>query len=320
MTPAETIARALGGHRIARDEWRCRCPAHGDRDPSLDVRDVAAGVAVICRSGCDQMSVINALKDLNLWPTPQHDARDEARRNHERKQQDEAELKRMSAIALRIFGEAKDARYTAAEFYLANRGLQLPVSDDVRFHPRCPRRGGVAPALVVLMRSVLSNKPQAIQRIYIDVQTMTKDRSEASPKGTMMLGPAENAAMMLTGWHATFWDDLSFCPRLHVCEGFETACALLQRGQVPIWALGDAGRIARLPVLFGVGELIICADHDRLNEKTGKRAGLAAAVECRARWNASSHQRAAIWTVDTEGEDFADWGDGHGEADNRAAV
>lgn len=314
MTPAETIARALGGHRIARDEWRCRCPAHGDRDPSLDVRDVAAGVAVICRVGCDQMSVINALKDRGLWPEMR-----EATRHPEAREIDEAERERLRAMALRIFEEALDARYTLAEFYMAGRGLMLPVSDDVRFHPRCPRgRSGVAPALVVLMRNYLTNKPAAIQRIYIDPRSAKKDRCAASPKGTMMLGPAEGAAMMLTSWHDSFADCLSFCPQLFVCEGFETACALLQRGRVPIWALGDAGRIARLPVLFGVGQLVICADHDRLNEKTGKRAGLAAAVECRARWNASSHQSAVIWTVNNEGEDFADWGVEHDHKEGAA--
>jgi hypothetical protein len=310
VTPAETIARALGGRRIAHDEWRCRCPAHLDHDPSLDVRDVRAGVAVICRTGCDQLSVIRALRTLNLWPEQQvsdHDAEQYQR-------QQEAENRKRQVIALRIFEEAHDARYSLAEFYLCERGLSLPQSDDVRFHPRCPRRGGVAPALIVLMRSYLTNKPQAIQRIYIDPKSARKDRCAASPSGAMMLGPADGAAMMLTRWRDTFWDCLSFCPRLFVAEGFETACALRQKNCWPIWALGDAGRIARLPVLFGVGELIICADHDRLNEKTGKRAGLAAAVQCRARWNATTHQNAVIWTPDTEGEDFADRGKQHGEA------
>jgi len=316
MTAAQTISQALGGHRIAKDEYRCRCPAHSDRDPSLDVRDTRDGrVLVVCRVGCRQIDVIHALMDMNLWPSDYTTIPPNGRNEI-----DEAEQQRMQAMALRIFDEANDPRYTLAEFYMAERGLSLPVSADVRFHPRCPRRrSGVAPALVVLMRNYLTNKPQAIQRIYINPKTATKDRCEASPKGTLMLGPADGAAMMLTDWHATFWDVLSFAPRLFVCEGFETACALLQRGRSPIWALGDAGRIKRLPVLFAVGELVICADHDRVNEKTGMRAGLAAAVECRARWNATSHQSAVIWTVDNEGEDFADRGMQHGQ-EGRAAI
>ena len=60
----------------------------------------------------------------------------------------------------------------------------------------------------------------------------------------MMLGPVGNAAMMLTSRLDTFWDDLSFCPQLAVCEGFETGLSLLQHGHRCVWALGSAGAIA----------------------------------------------------------------------------
>lgn len=35
---AETIARALGGHKVGQG-WTARCPAHDDREPSLSIRD-----------------------------------------------------------------------------------------------------------------------------------------------------------------------------------------------------------------------------------------------------------------------------------------
>jgi hypothetical protein len=319
MTAAETIARALGGRRIARNEWRCRCPAHADRDPSLDVMDGDLGVVVRCRAGCTQEEVISALRRQALWP--ENDGEQHGRDRHSSRRGD-GETAQRKVQALRIWDAALDPRYTPAEFYLAQRGLLLPTDAPlslVRFHPRCPRGSATAPALIVLMRSVRDNQPCGIQRIFIDLQTLQKDRCETSPSGTMMLGACEGAAMMLSSWHDTFWDCLSFCPRLFVCEGFETGVALSMRGHVPVWALGDAGRIARLPLLFAVGQLVICADHDRVNAKTGRRAGLAAALECRARWNASSHQSAVIWNVDSEGEDFADWGRDHGQ-EGRAAV
>ena len=53
------------------------------------------------------------------------------------------------------------------------------------------------------------------------------------PNGSMMLGPASGAAMKLTSQFDTFWDDLSFCPRLHVAEGFETP-VVTKPGQEPI--------------------------------------------------------------------------------------
>src|SRR4029077_17873691 len=106
-----------------------------------------------------------------------------------------------------------------------------------------------------LMRNVETFKPQAVQRLFLDLDQNKKTEG-------MMLGPVGNAAMMITSRHDTFWDCLSFCPKLYVCEGLETGLALQMAGYRPVWALGSAGAIARLPVLFAVGELVICADHD----------------------------------------------------------
>src|SRR5262245_21423739 len=174
MSAASKIAKALGGHRIAKDEYRCKCPAHEDSDPSLDVRDRADGsVLVICRSGCNQIDVINELKRRNLWPDVNHTNSDFVGREIY-----EAEAKRMSEFALRIWSEARDPSHTLAEQYLVERGLMLPASlvdTVVRFHPRCPRKGSTAPALIALMRSYKTREPVAIQRIYINPRTLKKD-------------------------------------------------------------------------------------------------------------------------------------------------
>lgn len=125
----------------------------------------------------------------------------------------------------------------------------------------------------------------------------------------MMLGPASGSAMKLTSQFDTFWDDLSFCPRLHVAEGFETALSLQNQGYEPIWALGDSGHIRQFPVLFGVGELVICADNDvpkKLANGRTSRRGIEAAEVCAQRWNMSTHQRAVIWLRNHAGDDFAD--------------
>ena len=45
------------------------CPAHNDRNPSLAVSDVGGKILVKCFSGCDQDSVIGALRDSGLWHT-----------------------------------------------------------------------------------------------------------------------------------------------------------------------------------------------------------------------------------------------------------
>ncbi len=49
-------------------EWRCRCPAHDDSDPSLWLRQADDGKILLhCFAGCSQDSVIGALRDQGLW-------------------------------------------------------------------------------------------------------------------------------------------------------------------------------------------------------------------------------------------------------------
>jgi len=66
---AETIARALGGHR-AGATWMARCPAHDDRSPSLSISAGNDGkVLVRCHAGCDQRDLIAVFKARGLWQT-----------------------------------------------------------------------------------------------------------------------------------------------------------------------------------------------------------------------------------------------------------
>ena len=288
---AEQLAKALGGKRSG-NQFKACCPAHDDRTPSLIIFDGRERVQVRCLAGCDNEEVIRVLRERNLWKSGDDNVSRETRVSL-------ADAKGIlkqtynRALALSIWNESDDARNTLGEMYLWQRNLDLPAATAgvVRFNPRCPRGDESAPALVVLMRNYLTRQPMAIQRIFL-TQKATKDGTP------MMLGSSGNCAMMLTSWHDTFSDDLSFCPKLFVCEGFETGLALMRDGFVPVWALGDAGHIRNLPVLFGVGCLVICADNDL--------PGLGAAEACWLRWNASSHQIAVIRKRPTEGEDFAD--------------
>ena len=63
---AEQIARALGGHRSG-NQWKCRCPAHNDKDPSMIIFDGTHAVQVRCYSGCEPIDIIHALRSMGLW-------------------------------------------------------------------------------------------------------------------------------------------------------------------------------------------------------------------------------------------------------------
>jgi hypothetical protein len=66
MTAASTIAAALGGRKNGAG-WRARCPAHEDKSPSLDITEKNGLTLFICRAGCTQDSVLDALKVRGLW-------------------------------------------------------------------------------------------------------------------------------------------------------------------------------------------------------------------------------------------------------------
>jgi hypothetical protein len=289
---AAQIAQALGGKRSG-NQWKCRCPAHDDNDPSMIVFDGKHSVQVRCYAGCDPLEIIAALRSRGLWGEDADvDYSTEPRSLVEARR---ADPDRHHKLAMKIWEGSADAAGTAAEHYLHGRGLVLPpkASEVIGYHPRCPNAQLRAPALVALMRNVETFRPQAIQRLFLDLDQNKKTES-------MMLGPVGNAAMMITSRHDTFWDCLSFCPRLYVCEGLETGLALHQAGHHPVWALGSAGAIERFPVIFGVGQIVICADNDNSS------IGLQCAIICAARWNATSHQKATIVMPPSTGADFAD--------------
>jgi hypothetical protein len=71
VTAAEPSAEALAGSLGAKRNghgWLCRCPAHNDHDPSFSIEERAGKTVFICRSGCDQKAVLEALRQRGLWP------------------------------------------------------------------------------------------------------------------------------------------------------------------------------------------------------------------------------------------------------------
>ncbi len=93
------------------------------------------------------------------------------------------------------------------------------------------------------------------------------------------------------------------------CAAEECQREPASRGFEPAWALIHAGNLAAFPVLPGLSALTIIADHDRVNSKSGKRAGLEAARTLAQRYVAAGfdpERSVRIWTAPAEGRDFAD--------------
>jgi hypothetical protein len=170
-----------------------------------------------------------------------------------------------TAQALALWSEARDPRRTRAELYLRHwRKLDLPedlAGEVLRWHP------GVG-AMLALFRNIMTGEPQAVSRTFLDSHARKIERK--------FLGPVGGAAMMLDPF-----DEVTH--GLFICEGLETGMAARRYQLRPIWALGSAGEIERLPVLGGVECLTILGENDC--------AANARAIEaCGARWHAAGRE------------------------------
>jgi hypothetical protein len=60
---ASDFAASLNARRIGRGKWQAKCPAHGDRSPSLSVAEGQDGrVLVHCFAGCALTQILAALR------------------------------------------------------------------------------------------------------------------------------------------------------------------------------------------------------------------------------------------------------------------
>jgi hypothetical protein len=299
---AEQLARALGAKKKYGRQWKVCCPAHDDEQPSCIIFEGKTGaVQVRCLSAqCSPVEIIAALRRRGLWEGRASDTDRDRQTQTAAKVSHETDALAMRDRARRIFDDAILCHGTMAQRYLESRDIWSVARqfEDIRFHPQCPRGKAVQPAIVMVMRDLVTPSiVQAVQRIYL-----VDDRKD----GTMMLGPVSHAAMMLG-----IYSRIDMPCLLNVTEGLESALSVFAMveqpkpgmDQAPVWALGSAGAVERLPMFDeALDGLIIWADHDV--------AGLRAARLCRDRWW-QTHERSVLVKVpEREGWDPADvWRD-----------
>jgi hypothetical protein len=117
----------------------------------------------------------------------------------------------------------------------------------IRFHAGLRYETGKhLPAMVCLLRDIVSNEPCGIHRTFLDRYTGEKINRK-------MLGIAKGAAIKL---------DAEPSATLTIGEGVETVLAACAAGFTPAWALGSSGAVRAFPVLRNVRELTILQEND----------------------------------------------------------
>jgi putative DNA primase/helicase len=252
---AESIAQALGGHRTGAT-WVARCPAHEDRKPSLSISSGNDGkVLVHCHAGCDQRDVIAILRQRGLWETTRTSWGRFARKRKDRvPDETDPDARKRSEAALAIWQASHPAEGTPVAAYLNSRGLILPASCGVRFHPGLKHpSGGIWPAMVARVTHGESGVAIAIHRTYL-----ARDGAGKAPvdPAKMMLGPCGGGVVRLAQP-----DTL-----LMVGEGIETCLSVMQATGNPAWAALSTSGLRSLDLPRGVRDVIVLADGDKPGE------------------------------------------------------
>jgi hypothetical protein len=121
MTAAQ-IAELLHARRSGTGRWMARCPAHGDKTPSLSIREAPDGRTLIhCHAGCGLMNILEACslhpRELFAGPPPSAETRkavaERQKREHQKRQQQRLaerakteRVRRYYAISNELFSRA----------------------------------------------------------------------------------------------------------------------------------------------------------------------------------------------------------------------
>ena len=258
----EKIGKALGGRKTG-GGWTARCPAHDDRTPSLSIRHADDGkVLVHCHTGCDQERVIAALRGLGLWA-------DDGPRPHSRKVRrapvehtpDPDDTGRTEA-ALSIWRSAKPVQGTPVDIYLASRGIRLPATVALRFHPGLKHpSGGIWPAMLALVTIGVDGQPIGIHRTFLAHDGNAKAPVEPQK---MMLGPCRGGVVRLAEPGNL----------LMIGEGIETCLSAMQATGHPAWAALSTSGLRVLELPGEVREVIVLSDGDEPGEAAARDAAL----------------------------------------------
>lgn len=261
-------AAEICGHLKGRWNGRsgtCRCPAHEDRSPSLSVTQTRDGrVLVKCFAGCDQMTVIAALRLMGLWGDgevtmdPSYPGYFTTRHDNT----DGVDERKAREYARSIWDDAREAQGTPVEAYLRGRGIRLPVSGQLRYASRLKHSPSGKSFRAMIARISDERGFCGVQRTYLDANSDGK--APVSPN-KMCKGPQGGGAVRLR----------MPSDRLGLAEGIETALSASQMYAMPVWATLSANRLGKIEIPKTVRILHIFGDSGAV----GKREAFAAADE-----------------------------------------
>jgi hypothetical protein len=188
-----------------------------------------------------------------------------------------------------ILSGCRPAADTLVQTYLEARGLCLPNTQDILFHPDLAHwetKMGF-PALVAHVRDA-QGQVVGLHRIWLALDGKSK---ADVPKAKMMLGPVAGGAVRLGNASGEI---------VGIAEGIETGLAVAQgMPELPVWASLSTSGMEKLRLPPNIRRVILLADHD------ASGAGQKAAEATAERFVAEG-RRVWIALPPKAGEDFND--------------
>jgi len=266
------------------------CPVHGGKDGFRVFQDVADTGGCVCNTCGVRSDGIATLMWVNGWrysstvkavaeylrvgnasvkparrPPPAPKKKADTAEDDERMRQN---LNRVWNATIPI----SDRDAEPARLYLARRGISIRPPETLRFHPDLGyyedgKLIGSFPAITAMAHGP-DNTPVTIYRLYL-----TADGHKApveSPKKLM----SHPESRVLTGGAIRLIEASTV---LAVAEGPETALAVLEGTDLPVWCAINAYLLENFVPPSGVQQVVIFADKDRSTKQHPKGHGQEAA-------------------------------------------
>jgi putative DNA primase/helicase len=269
----QSWARALGG-AVSGNGVVCPGPGHSAKDRSLSVTISATSpdvFLVFSHAGDDWAECRDYVRSRLGLPAfrreraPMHDAR---RRAAEAQQSARDDAGRWVAF----WKAAVHPHETLVQAHLRSRGLVMPhvaAKAAIRFHPACPFGPERFPAMVCLIRNIITDEPQGIHRTALGPDGIAIKRDGKTYR--LSLGAVAGGAIKLDA-------DEDVEQVLCVGEGVETCLAARQMGLRPVWSAVSTVGVTNFPVRPGIDGLHI------LKENDSNGASAKAVEACARRW------------------------------------
>jgi putative DNA primase/helicase len=240
---------AVGQHRL-----ECPSCGRGGRDKTVGLKIDLDGSGVLNCFRCSYTESFVPERGAAVRRVPTIKPKTQVQQHHG-----------LSDWGMALWQSTQDLSGVAAQ-YLRARRCVVPPYGDLRWLPSLKHPSGyLGPALVALIRDVVTMEPLSLHRTWI---TSTGKADIENPRlllgnhsivgGVIMLTPADEVGALLG-----------------IAEGIETALSLAH-APLSVWATIDAGHMSAFPALAGIQTLVIAVDQDP--------AGITAAVACAERW------------------------------------